>query len=83
VYRGPSSGPCIGSIYTHPSMVGGIEQLFPSLVSLLGLSASLGSYKRIIKHSNKKNPKSSQSLQREGDEQVLRAIPSSTISIAN
>jgi len=27
---------------------------------------------------SKKNPKSSQSLQREGDEQVLRAIPSST-----
>ena len=32
VYRGPPRGPCIDSIYTHPSRVGGIEQLFPSLV---------------------------------------------------
>ena len=31
VYRGPSRGSCIGSIYTHPSRVGGIEELFPSL----------------------------------------------------
>jgi len=30
---------------------------------------------------SKKNPKSSQSLQREGDEQVLRAIPSSTPTV--
>ena len=34
VYRGTSRGPCIGSIYTHPSRVGGIEQLFPSLVAV-------------------------------------------------
>jgi len=32
VYRGSSKGPCIGSIYTHTSRVGGIEQLFPSLI---------------------------------------------------
>ena len=31
MYRGPPRGPCIGSIYTHSSRVGGIEQLFPSL----------------------------------------------------
>ena len=31
MYKGPSRGPCIGTIYTHPSRVGGIEQLFPSL----------------------------------------------------
>ena len=29
--RGPSRGPCIGSIYTYSSRVGGIQQLFPSL----------------------------------------------------
>ena len=28
MYRGPSRGPCIGIIYTHPSRVGGIYLLF-------------------------------------------------------
>ena len=28
MYRGPSRGPCIGIIYTHPSRVGGIHPLF-------------------------------------------------------
>ena len=32
--RGPSRGSYIGSIYTHPSRVGGIEELFPSLITL-------------------------------------------------
>ena len=31
MYKGSSRGPCIGTIYTHPSRVGVIEQLFPSL----------------------------------------------------
>ena len=28
--RGPSRDPCVGTIYTHPSRVGGIQQLFLS-----------------------------------------------------
>jgi len=28
VYRGPSRGPCVGTIYAHPSRVGGIQALF-------------------------------------------------------
>ena len=28
MYRGPSRGPCVGTIYTHPSRVGGIQALF-------------------------------------------------------
>ena len=33
VYRGPSRGPCIGVIYTHPSRVGGIHALFsPTII---------------------------------------------------
>ena len=30
MYRGPPRGPCIGSIYTHPSRVGGIKLLLSS-----------------------------------------------------
>ena len=30
MYRGPSRGPCIGIIYTHPSMVGGIQAIISS-----------------------------------------------------
>jgi len=44
---------------------------------------SVVSIKETIKYQleeSKKNPKSSQSLQREGDQQVLRAIPRSTIT---
>ena len=55
------------------------------LVYCLGVK-SVVSIKETIMYqleASKKNPKSSQSLQREGDEQVLHAIPSSTISIAN
>jgi len=33
VYRGPSRGPCVVIIYTHPSRVGGIEQLLFSPVT--------------------------------------------------
>jgi len=32
VFRGPPRGPCIGSIYTHPSRVGDIEALFSPTV---------------------------------------------------
>ena len=32
MYRGPSRGPCIGIIYTHPSRVGVIHPLFPPTV---------------------------------------------------
>ena len=31
MYRGPSRGPCIGIIYTHPSRVGRIQKLFSPL----------------------------------------------------
>jgi len=34
VYRGPSRGPCIGIIYTHPSRVGGIHPLFSPSISI-------------------------------------------------
>ena len=30
MYRGPSRGTCIGSIYTHPSRVGGIQAIILS-----------------------------------------------------
>jgi len=40
VYRGPPRDPCIGSIYTHPSRVGGIHQLFPLLQRKVHFSGS-------------------------------------------
>jgi len=30
MYRGPSRGPCVGTIYTHPSRVGGIQAIILS-----------------------------------------------------
>jgi hypothetical protein len=35
VYSGPSRGPCVGIIYTHPSRVGGIQELFSPIISIV------------------------------------------------
>ena len=45
MFRGPSRGPCIGIIYTHPFRVGGIQALFSPTVTPLFERGMLASFK--------------------------------------